>query len=211
MAADTKAPARVELQPPSHAWISWAVFLAYLAVFVEGLVLNLFAGADAAGLMARVASAQFHLCTIYVLETVMAIGPGWCAMSPGWTCSELLQHHVPYTAATALAFTGGHAERWTSPMMVVLLTALNEALFIANGLGGPGWLAKARRLFGFGVVAALLCTETATLMRNTARHVALGSDGVWPAAVDQLVWGGIYYHALLLRMYIRRWTKKRTL
>ncbi|CAE7703325.1 unnamed protein product [Symbiodinium sp. KB8] len=134
---------RVELQPPSHTWISWCILLAYLAVFVEGVALlaNDHYGPE---ILPRVSAAQFHLCSIYVLEVAIALGPGWCAMSPGWTSGELIAHHVPYTFTVMLCFALNQQHKWTLPLVVVLLTPLNEGLFIANSLGAPGWVAKAR-------------------------------------------------------------------
>eukprot|EP00443_Scrippsiella_acuminata_P024029 CAMPEP_0115364644 /NCGR_PEP_ID=MMETSP0270-20121206/103875_1 /TAXON_ID=71861 /ORGANISM="Scrippsiella trochoidea, Strain CCMP3099" /LENGTH=224 /DNA_ID=CAMNT_0002787349 /DNA_START=44 /DNA_END=719 /DNA_ORIENTATION=+ len=143
---------RVELPPPPYAWISWLVLLSYIACAVEGAIVfctypwhlalslqNFDAGPS---VFADVKSGQFHLCCIYIIELLMAFGPGWCAMSPGWTRFELLVHHAPYVSAVCLAFFGGHAERWTAPMTLVLLTPANEGMFIAQSLGAPDWLAK---------------------------------------------------------------------
>eukprot|EP00443_Scrippsiella_acuminata_P033000 CAMPEP_0115336116 /NCGR_PEP_ID=MMETSP0270-20121206/88829_1 /TAXON_ID=71861 /ORGANISM="Scrippsiella trochoidea, Strain CCMP3099" /LENGTH=198 /DNA_ID=CAMNT_0002757257 /DNA_START=124 /DNA_END=720 /DNA_ORIENTATION=+ len=115
---------RVELPPPPYAWISWLVLLSYIACAVEGAIVfctypwhlalslqNFDAGPS---VFADVKSGQFHLCCIYIIELLMAFGPGWCAMSPGWTRFELLVHHAPYVSAVCLAFFGGHAERWTA-------------------------------------------------------------------------------------------------
>ena len=35
-AIPVKKPGRVELEPPSRAWISWCILLAYIATFFEG-------------------------------------------------------------------------------------------------------------------------------------------------------------------------------
>mmetsp|Transcript_66317 Transcript_66317/g.194491 ORF Transcript_66317/g.194491 Transcript_66317/m.194491 type:complete len:215 (+) Transcript_66317:77-721(+) len=200
---------RVELVAPPHVWISWGVLLSYAVVFVEGVTLSSlhWISSDASAELERVGRAQFHLCAVYMLEAVLAVGPGWCAMSPGWTCSELLMHHVPYAMATALAFFGGHAHRWIAPMLVVLLTPLNEGLFIVHGLGAPEWTSQFRRLFGFCIVAILLLVETAQFFRNSAMNWERGSAGLPDFLIDNLVWGGIYYHALLLKLYLRRWKK----
>jgi len=216
-----KKPPRVELAAPPHPIISWGILCLYAVVAIEGAMLCLgypwqtafsveeyFAGADT---FASVKAAQTHLCGIYVLESLLALGPGWCAMSPGWTLFELLIHHVPYVGAVLIAFSGSHAERWTAPMAVVMLTPANEGMFIAAQLGAPDWVAKFRRLFGFTGISLLWMCETWTLFRNLAIHWRNG----WPAAIsavlDQIAWGGIYYHALLLRLYIRRWKKTRSL
>ncbi|CAK9082689.1 unnamed protein product [Durusdinium trenchii] len=142
---------RVELQPPSHTWISWGVLFAYLAVFVEGVAL--LAGNHGPEILPRLGAAQFHLCSIYVLEVAIALGPGWCAMSPGWTCGELIAHHVPYTFTVMLCFALNQQHKWILPLVVVLLTPLNEGLFIINSLGAPGWVSKVRRFYGFLIIA----------------------------------------------------------
>merc|ERR1719203_1537529 len=100
---------------------------------------------------------------------------------------ELVQHHVPYSMATGIAFFFHHAERWSAPMYIVLLTALNEALFVAGSLGWPAWLAKVRRLFGFSIILLLLCCESTTYLRAMLTHWSLGRAGVWNAALDQIV------------------------
>mmetsp|Transcript_46082 Transcript_46082/g.121751 ORF Transcript_46082/g.121751 Transcript_46082/m.121751 type:complete len:212 (-) Transcript_46082:81-716(-) len=197
---------RIELVAPPHAWISWGVLISYAVVFAEGVVLNVLFLGDGATLE-RVGHAQLQLCGIYLLESAMAVALGWCAMSPGWTCSELLQHHVPYVLATALCFFGGHAHRWLPPLLVVLLTPLNEGLFIVHALGAPDWVSRLRRAFGFSIVASLLLVETITFFRNSGQNWERGNAGLKDFLVDNLVWGGIYYHALLLKLYIRRWRK----
>merc|ERR1712113_760703 len=108
-----------------------------------------------------------------------------------------------------MGFWGGHAERWTAPMTLVLLTPANEGMFIAQSLGAPDWLAKVRRLFGFCAIFLLFCCETWVLIRNTVWHWQIGQAALWSACVDQVTWGGSYYHLMLLRMYIRRWKKTR--
>mmetsp|Transcript_135670 Transcript_135670/g.377888 ORF Transcript_135670/g.377888 Transcript_135670/m.377888 type:complete len:211 (-) Transcript_135670:163-795(-) len=202
---------RVELKPPPCTWISWGILLAYIAVFVEGLVLNVLHRTNGAIDMAGLGLAIFNLCSIYVIESVMAVGPGWCAMSPGWTCTELLQHHVPFVLAQALCFFGGHAVRWSGPMYLVILTALNEALFIVTSLGGPDWLPRLRRLFGFCIVFALMCSECRAMAMAMAVHWLRGREAVGNAAADAVVSAAIYYHANLVRFYIKRWRKTRAL
>mmetsp|Transcript_14482 Transcript_14482/g.36643 ORF Transcript_14482/g.36643 Transcript_14482/m.36643 type:complete len:222 (-) Transcript_14482:82-747(-) len=212
---------RVELPPPPYAWISWLVLLSYIACAVEGAIVfctypwhlalslqNFDAGPS---VFADVKSGQFHLCCIYIIELLMAFGPGWCAMSPGWTRFELLVHHAPYVSAVCLAFFGGHAERWTAPMTLVLLTPANEGMFIAQSLGAPDWLAKVRRLFGFCAICLLWACETWVLLRNSVSHWQMGRDSLPSAMADQVTWGGSYYHLMLLRMYVKRWKKTRTL
>eukprot|EP00928_Gymnodinium_smaydae_P082181 TRINITY_DN6557_c0_g1_i1.p1 TRINITY_DN6557_c0_g1~~TRINITY_DN6557_c0_g1_i1.p1 ORF type:complete len:259 (+),score=61.37 TRINITY_DN6557_c0_g1_i1:202-978(+) len=211
---------RVELPQPPSAWISWALLLCYMFVAIEGAYvicnhpwlteLSLDDEIDSEAFR-RVRTAQLHLCGIYIVEILLAVIPGWCAMSPGWTCFELLVHHGPYVAALCVALFGGHARRWTAPMAMVLLTPANEGMFIAVALGAPNWLCKVRRLFGFTGVTLLFLTETLVLARNQIANWQLGSAALSRALADQIVWGGIYYHALLLRLYIRRWMKTRTL
>ncbi|CAE7877797.1 unnamed protein product [Symbiodinium necroappetens] len=160
---------RVELQPPSHTWISWCILLAYLAVFVEGVALlaNDHYGPE---ILPRVSAAQFHLCSIYVLEVAIALGPGWCAMSPGWTSGELIAHHVPYTFTVMLCFALNQQHKWTLPLVVVLLTPLNEGLFIANSLGAPGTQRAVRRAYGFSVIVLLIATEIRTWIKVMQQH-----------------------------------------
>lgn len=215
-----KKPARVELPPPPHVAITWIVFGLYVAVAIEGGVLcwkypwhsafsveDFFPGAST---FEAVKAAQMHICGIYLIESLLAIGPGWCAMSPGWTLFELLVHHVPYVSAVAVAFCGP-VERWTAPMAVVMLTPANEGMFIAQCLGAPAGLAKFRRLFGFSVVSLLFIVETWTIFRNLGIHWKIGGPAAIDAVLDQIAWGGIYYHALLLRLYIKRWMRTRSL
>ncbi|CAE7373165.1 unnamed protein product [Symbiodinium natans] len=199
---------RVELQPPSHAWISWCILFAYLAVFFEGvaLLVNDHYGPE---ILPRVSAAQFHLCSIYVLEVAIALGPGWCAMSPGWTSGELIAHHVPYTFTVMLCFALNQQHKWTLPLVVVLLTPLNEGLFIANSLGAPGWVAKVRRLYGFSVIVLLIGSEIRTWMKVMQQHWA--DSALLMLLLDQLVLPAIYYHFKLLCMYVRRWRKTRSL
>lgn len=211
---------RIELIPPPHSWISWTILVAYFLVAFEGVFvlaahpfmrdLSFSMAVDTVA-FARVQSGMMHLCGIYVVESLMAVGLGWCAMSPGWTKFDLLVHHVPYVAANALAFLGGHAYRWTAPMAVVMITPLNEALFIAMALGAPDWVAKYRRLFGFIGITLLFSIETWVQLRNHIVHLHMGQEGLQFLIVDQVAWGGIVYHALLLRMYVRRWKKTRCL
>lgn len=209
----------MELPPPPHVWISWAVLFLYTAVAIEGAIVfynypwltaisieNYSAGPVA---FASVQSGQIHLCCVYLIETLLAVGPGWCAMSPGWTQFELFIHHVPYVAAVALAFFGGHAERWTAPMTMVLMTPLNEGMFIAQSLGAPEWIAKLRRAFGFGAICLLWLCETWTFQRNLVIHYYIGWSAMPNVLADAVSLGGIYYHLVLLRLYVRRWMKTR--
>jgi len=219
--SEPKKKQRVELAAPPHPAISWVILVLYAIVAIEGATLvarypwqtafsiqNFYAGDD---IFTATKSAQTHLCGIYVLESLLALGPGWCAMSPGWTLFDLLIHHVPYVCAVSIAFSGAHAERWTAPMAVVMLTPANEGMFIAAQLGAPDGLQKFRRLFGFTGVSLLWFCETLTLFRNLAIHYSVGRPAIISALLDQIAWGGIYYHALLLHLYIRRWKKTRTL
>lgn len=209
--------AKQELPAPPYAWISWAVLLCYAAVGVEGAIafgtfpwrtavsLTDYDAGQAASV--RVKSGQFHLCCIYILEMLLAVGPGWCAMC--WARFDVLVHHGPYVAATWLCYWGNHASRWTAPLVIVLLTPANEGMFIAHTLGAPEWLAKFRRLFAFSCVLALWLCETWTVLRNLVLHWQIGKDATMNAILDQVSWGGIYYHAMLLRLYIKRWQKTR--
>jgi len=214
---------RKELPSPPYVWISWLILAAYFFVAIEGALACVsypwhkatsasehFPGDEVYG---KVVSAQLHLCILYLVESALAAGPGWCAMAPGWTRSELLAHHVPYVAAVAIAFLFGCAPRWVAPMCAVLLTPVNEGLFIVQSLGGPEWLAKVRRVYGFCVVAFVLSCETMVILRNTWMHWR--GDWTWAVAIqtslDQIAWGATHYHLKLLRLYIRRWKKTRSL
>lgn len=214
---------RQELPPPPLAWISWAVLFAYVSVGIEGAVaicrfpwhtavsVEHFYPGDEAFL--AVQSGQLHLCLVYAFEALMALGPGYCAMSPGWTKFELFVHHVPYIAAVGLAYFCGHSSRWTAPLCCVLLTPANEGLFIAQSLGAPDWLAKARRLYGFMGISILFSCETMTVFRNMFLHHQAGwtSMSIKNCLIDQICWGGISYHFMLLQLYIKRWRKTRSL
>eukprot|EP00933_Yihiella_yeosuensis_P038073 TRINITY_DN32037_c0_g1_i1.p1 TRINITY_DN32037_c0_g1~~TRINITY_DN32037_c0_g1_i1.p1 ORF type:complete len:241 (+),score=30.18 TRINITY_DN32037_c0_g1_i1:41-724(+) len=213
VAAKQTKPGRVELKPPSHPGISWFVLLAYLYVFVEGVALCLWTEEGLSNaFVERVTTAQFHLCSIYVLEVVIALGPGWCAMSPGWTLGELIAHHGPYVVCVSICFWLNQQRRpWILPLQVVLLTPLNEALFIVQSLGAPGWVAKARRAFGFSIIIALMISEIVAWARSVSDHWAMGRDGIIWGILDQLATPAIYYHFNLLCMYVKRWRKTGTL
>jgi hypothetical protein len=212
---------REELQAPPYTWISWLVLLSYALATLEGVWVfvnypwsqALFDMKVDALTIERVKRAQIHLCCIYFFEVLLAVGPKWCAMSPGWTQGELLIHHALYIAADVLCFVGGHETRWTAPMAMVSLTPLNEGLFIACSLGFPAWLQKFRRLYGFAGILALWLCETYIFFGNQFMHWRGGwsATSAFNSLVDQCVLGGIYYHALLLHLYIRRWRKTRTL
>jgi len=215
---------RVEMQQPPGRWIwiSYGLLLSYALVAIEGgRVIWLHPWQSALALerprklepdaFLRIWSGQLHLCGIYGFEILLAVSRGWCAMSPGWTVSELIAHHLPYCMAVAFAFLCGHAERWSSPMAMVLLTPLNEGLFIATGLGAPAGLQKIRRLFGFFAILSLFTCELWNMVTKTYQHYQIGQEALTLFLSDQIVWFGIYYHADLLRMYIKRWGRKRSL
>merc|ERR1719253_203422 len=95
---------RKELPPPPHVVITWCVLFAYIVVGLEGAFVAAkhpwrsdlsLAMEKTAEDEARVCTGQAHICLIYIFEILLACGPGWCAMSPGWTRSDLLIHHLP--------------------------------------------------------------------------------------------------------------------
>merc|ERR1719424_1298042 len=101
--------------------------------------------------------------------------------------------------------------RWTSAMVCVLLTPANEGLFIAAGLGAPECTAKLRRLIGFVGICLLCAVECWTLLRNEILHYQKGSESIGYMLADAIPLGGIWYHMLLIRMYLKRWSKTRSL
>mmetsp|Transcript_91842 Transcript_91842/g.163467 ORF Transcript_91842/g.163467 Transcript_91842/m.163467 type:complete len:211 (-) Transcript_91842:173-805(-) len=201
---------REELAPPPYLWISWLDLAMYLGVFAEAIILTvrllLFPAHDD---RAIVFGALQHLIIVYIFEVVLALSLGWCAMSPGWTLKELAEHHVPFIVGVSFLFLYGRPEAWQPAMRVVLFTALNEALFIAKGLGAPEWMSTVRRRFAFGIVALLLLVETGCLLRASVEFAAAGE--VLEVLIAQLVWAAVAYHVILLRMYIRRFRKHGTI
>jgi len=211
---------RQELPAPPYVAITWTVLFCYIAVGLEGAFVALqhpWLGDLSFNMVKtvedenRVRIAQIHICLVYVLEVLLAVGPRWCAMSPGWTCGELMQHHVPYVVAVGFAIRGGHLHRWTSAMTCVLLTPANEGLFIVGALGAPKSVEKLRRLIGFLGIFALCSVESWTLLRNQINHWHQGSDAIALALADLIPLVGIAYHLMLLRMYLGRWRKTRCL
>mmetsp|Transcript_12237 Transcript_12237/g.23761 ORF Transcript_12237/g.23761 Transcript_12237/m.23761 type:complete len:212 (+) Transcript_12237:50-685(+) len=210
--AENGKKVRVELQPPVYVWMSWTVLICYTIVFLSGVGVSYSAFRDGFIDRSVMCPLQMFLCSVYMVEIGLAVGFGMCAMSPGWTCSELLQHHLPYVLATLLAISRGHEVRWLWPMRVSLLTALNEALFIVNCLGAPQVVNKVRRTFGFCIVTALLCSESRAYLEAMVSHWGQGRNFSWEAVlVDNLAWGGIFYHVMLLKFYYKRWCRTKEL
>lgn len=199
------------MQKPPYAWMMWAMMLAYFAVFAEAVRMCFHPGGLSLPLSQDGAplTGTWYLTWIYGIEALLAVGPGWCAM-PGWSRTDVLIHHVPYMMAIFLADYFRCSERWSAPMAISIFTAANEGMFVAHALGAPEWLSKARRLFGFSIVLALLCTETWAYLNVLSFHWTRGSRPI-EALPEQLVLPAIWYHSSLLLMYIKRWTKKRCL
>ena len=104
-------------------------------------------------------------------------------------------------------------------MATSLLTAANEALLIVEALEAPAWVGKARRLYGFSIILTLFLVEfgcySAALLRAVAAvqqpSFRLSQTFVCGVLGDAIVLGAVYYHGDLLRMYVRRWIRKKTI
>lgn len=191
------------LQPPLRS-LCWLILLAYVTIFVAGVrvawLAITFGGVHAHWRPLRL---SLHaLCTVYTVELVLSL-VGYCAMSGGWTVRELCIHHGFFTLAVIWTLNGDAADRWSPALAVSLLTAANEASLVAHVLGAPDRIAALRRLYGFSIIAALCATEAwcyadaiTAAPRLVSTHVPLFA---------------ILYHLHLLRMYVRRWARTRTL
>eukprot|EP00747_Dinoflagellata_sp_TGD_P168601 gnl/TRDRNA2_/TRDRNA2_195373_c0_seq1.p1 gnl/TRDRNA2_/TRDRNA2_195373_c0~~gnl/TRDRNA2_/TRDRNA2_195373_c0_seq1.p1 ORF type:complete len:223 (+),score=34.82 gnl/TRDRNA2_/TRDRNA2_195373_c0_seq1:72-740(+) len=211
------------LPAPPYKWISWAILAAYLGVFVETICVMLsqeipepwHATSDPYGDGdAVLVRTLMHLCGIYLVEVLLAVGPGWCAMSPGWTSFDVSIHHVPYMCAVALGIYLGAVPRWRWVARISLLTSLNEGMFIAYALGAPSWTSKVRRLYGFSIVFALLSSEVLTYLANLWEHVKLfyrDGNGMSNAVAEMVVLPAMMYHFRLLGFYVKRWRKTKEL
>ena len=194
---------QAQLQPPLR-WLCWLILIAYIAIY--------FAGLRVAWLAISVGGVHAHwrplrlslhaLCTVYTVELILSL-VGYCAMSGGWTVRELFIHHGFFTLAVIWTLNGDAADRWAPALAVSLLTAANEASLVAHVLGAPDRIAALRRLYGFSIIAALCATEAwcyadaiTAAPRLVSTHVPLFA---------------ILYHLHLLRMYVRRWARTRTL
>lgn len=211
--AKDDAKSRQDLPPPPWKWLSWLVFLLYIGVFTEAVRLFLrqrFSILDDDEDVSRVFRGLGVLSSIYLLEVIAAVGPGWCCMSPGWSQHDVLQHHLPFLACVSALFALGLPVLWVSAMRVVLFTALNEGLFIAASLGAPEWIGKVRRIFAFTVITILLIAETTCIFKNVAFHWARPGE-LHLVAFQNLGWLAAAYHGELLRVYIRRWQKNGTI
>eukprot|EP00929_Paragymnodinium_shiwhaense_P107049 TRINITY_DN7301_c0_g1_i1.p1 TRINITY_DN7301_c0_g1~~TRINITY_DN7301_c0_g1_i1.p1 ORF type:complete len:723 (+),score=140.47 TRINITY_DN7301_c0_g1_i1:151-2319(+) len=189
-----------ELPPPSQKVVSWAIMTAYFSVMAEAIwVLSQPYSPE------WTLQCGYHLCTIYVVEVIMATVFGVCAMK-GWKVADVLVHHVPYCLAMVTGLATGCWVDWTWSMRVSYLTAANEGLLVAVALGAPEWLGKLRRLYGFTIVMSLFLVETGNYLSNMARHWQRG-DSIFQALPEQCVLGAVYYHWLLMMAYIKRWKK----
>ena len=139
---------------------------------------------------------------VYTVELILSL-VGYCAMSGGWTVRELFVHHGFFTLAVIWTLNGDAADRWAPALAVSLLTAANEASLVAHVLGAPDRIAALRRLYGFSIIAALCATEAWCYADAITAAPHLVSTHVPLFA--------ILYHLHLLRMYVRRWARTRTL
>mmetsp|Transcript_77401 Transcript_77401/g.146013 ORF Transcript_77401/g.146013 Transcript_77401/m.146013 type:complete len:226 (+) Transcript_77401:108-785(+) len=199
------------LQSPPHAWISWLVMAAYVAIFVQSVILYL--GDAVNGVWTRQVYGVVHqMWGIYAFEVVLAVGPGWCCMS-GWAALDVIIHHVPYIAATALAEGMKHTAPWIDAFAISTLTALNEGLLVAISLGVPDGVAKIRRLYGFSIISLLAFYELKSWFFQMLYHWHTGVNDKFDLlcllVVDQIVLAGLAYHISLVQLYIRGWRKRR--
>ena len=215
-------------------WLSLCVLSAYFFVFAEAIVvisgpvstltmtLTLTLDQAERDFLIRVVH---HLSAVYLLELALAAFAGVCTMAGGWTRLELLLHHGPYIVAVMMVihapgqYDPNRVEHWWPAMATSLLTAANEALLIVEALEAPAWVGKARRLYGFSIILSLFLVEfgcyTASVLRAVAvvQHASfhLSQKFVYGVLGDAIVLGAIYYHGDLLRMYVRRWMRKKTI
>lgn len=208
MAASQRKP----LQRPPHVWISWLVMAAYAAIFVQSVAL--FLGDAVNGVWTRQVFRVVHqMWGIYAFETLLAVGPGWCSMS-GWTALDVIIHHVPYIAATALAEGMKYTSPWIDAFAISTLTALNEGLLVAISFGVPHWVAKTRRLYGFTIIILLAFYELKSWFLKMLYHWHAGMHNInflYFLVIDQIVLAGFAYHVSLIKLYIHGWRKRGTL
>jgi len=193
--------------PGPWAWLSWLILVAYTIIFFEGLWVSQLAPSERGPALKRKLP---HLCFVYALESALALGPGWCAMD-GWTCGQVMQHHLPYIVAVTIAISLDLLGDWSIMATITLLTAANEGVLILIAMGAPEWIAKLRRLYGFSIVALLLAAELGGFASHMAEYWHRGREALLPALATQLMLGAIAYHGKLLRLYVRRWKKMKAL
>lgn len=125
--------------PGPWAWLSWLILVAYTIIFFEGLWVSQLVPSERGPALKRKLP---HLCFVYALESALALGPGWCAMD-GWTCGQVMQHHLPYIAAVTIAISLDLLGDWSTMATITLLTAANEGVLILIAMGAPEWIASA--------------------------------------------------------------------
>ena len=205
------------LLKPAPAAVSWVQLAAYLSVFVGSLMLVPGAASADAQWYDDLATAAKAMCAIYCIDVAFAWSTGTCAMAGGWTLAELTLHHLPYVLAVLLVLhaPGAHLARWSTALLLSVLTSGNEASFCAVALGAPHWFERARHVYAFSLISLLLAAETLSY----ARAVLVALDGVWTewyaasirgvgaALVElvatQLMLGAIYFHVGLVKAYLR--------
>ena len=202
---------------PASIPVSVALWFAYSMCFFEAMAIvpDVLRFGAVGELQAPLIAAVHHLSFVYTLELLLA-ACGICAMAGGWVCSELVLHHLPYAVAvTWCCACAAHAERWAPALAISLLTSANEGMLIAERMSPT--LAQARRVYGFCVISALALAEMrcycAAMVASFTAPADYFLSALWWAdtAGGSLALGAIWYHAQLLRMYVRRWAKKRSL
>jgi hypothetical protein len=198
------------LKPPCAA-CSWTIFFAYLGVFAQAVWTIAFI-TDEARRTEHLKRVTSQMSLIYATESFAALKLGWCAMD-GWTCMDVLIHHVPSIVAIFLGVALNLPGQWWLVAWIGCLTSLNEGLFIVISLGAQGWVAKGRRLYGFTIVTMLMLAESYSYIIQMMKYFQAGilGESFYFALATQPALGAIYYHADLSRLYIRRWKRTRTL
>ena len=205
------------LKRPPHISLSILIFAVYAFIFFEALGTaadRLSGAAQPSDMLIR---SLHHLCGIYTIELLLAACCRWCVMAGGWTLSEIGTHHGLYVVAVLLNLQMPAATAtWADALIVSLLTAANEAGLVLVASGAPKWFASCRRLYGFSIVLLLLFAELRCYVR-AMRLLLAGGSSSWATlllhrraemVVTNLPLLAVCYHADLLRIYCKRWSRQ---